>query len=517
MSENKQLRLFLWAGILLYGAYALFAVIFYGAICAESSWNFIRVLETKNFSYADPMRDYTMVVNNSFAILGVYAGITNISVLARLWSLGFATNCLIGWSIALIYSYRIKSLNYLLYTLMLSSLALISSGAFMQIESICALGVFWALYLYFLNYDDASSQYTKYGMIALSMFSTRIHNSFAFFSILLITILVYRIISKQVKIDLFWVITVIMQMVAFVIAAYGIIRPNVPMNAENALRSGLAVSPDRIVLILILLSVYLSAYFIQNNIQNKNWILQGFIIIAALFVVVRHPLYFFDQLFHLRHIAYIGAIIVVGIIANYAFPKFVGQQKIYRQFVIFLQIIGGITVLYYTVTHIDKLGSHITSYHHRTFIILLFFAFACLLFFMTIIKAKYPSGIFRYIVTFFAIASLLTSTVPWVRHNDFLKQLNSFSKQHPGVVVWSETPLSGNQYNNYHFAIASASIIAQAIYGEGEQITGVVTWKPRGIDWEPFDSYNIHDYPDLTRYGVTYDINAFETSNNPDD
>ena len=236
MNEKKLLQIFFYSGILMLLIYAIFAVVFHGAHFADGADTFIRLLSGKNFTFIDPIRGHTVFVHNIFALFGIKAGIRDISILSRLNTLGFAVNNILGWTVAIAYSYKIKRLDYLLYTLMMSSLTLILCGFFMHIESISAIGVFWALFLYFLNYNSKeSSSLAKAGVVLLCIFSTRLHDSFIFFSILLLIVLIYRVFKKEVSVDFFIITAGITQLAAFRIAINGVINPRDPINAGNAL------------------------------------------------------------------------------------------------------------------------------------------------------------------------------------------------------------------------------------------------------------------------------------------
>jgi len=200
--------------------------------------------------------------------------------------------------------------------------------------------------------------------------------------------------------------------------------------------------------------------------------------------------------------------VVTGFAMNWIFQKLISNPKIYNIFIILMQIICGIAILVYIIINTDIVAKN--SYFNRTFNIMIVFAFSCILFIMIVAKVKYPSSIFKYITSFMIITAVCISTVPRINYANYLQQVNTISQSKQGFISLEDTDLMDNPKNfNWSWTTPSESLIAQGIYGESKHISGIVVQPAHRIGWEPFDSYDIHSYPDLSDYGISYDKNSF--------
>lgn len=430
----------------------------YTGLYGDGSYIFQLIISSKNYSFED---EYHSLFGSSLMQFFVVAlsklGITDISVLAAAYTFGSVLWRSLFFGASLWLCYKNKNNNYLSLTIVLIALNIITTGMFTMMRYILTTAIFWFLFLFWEFYNEKDDSF-KLKAIALvsSVLYTALSSINAFLAPLLLIFVIYKYKKNKFKFNWYTIISLACYLISTITAVYEILQPRDIANRANYVTGIFSLSKALLLILFLLFVGYLLSCFIANR--------------------------------------------------NFLFSKKSKQQSNFMQTIsISVQILAALICFVWIILFPTWIAK--ASYSARNMNLIIPFAFAVFIIFLNVLNIEIPQGVFKQAAIIMIIATAAYTYLYTTGYGNYFNTLNLETQSKKGLIISNMTTATNSDYC-FGWPVPLESVFSQAINGV-TIIDSVIVQDKRWISWEPFDSYDIATYPDLSLYNLSYDETAF--------
>lgn len=448
-NESKEVRFFYYGMLVTLATYIIMNMWSNNVIFADGVYYFSNIVETKNFYIIEPGTEIFEMLRQLFCVVGIKVGINNIKVLSYLYSFGCMYLQVVFTILSMNLCINNKKYSYFFLTALCIVLQIIFTGFFVMMGYISYSMLIFYAFLYLTFSNNETSKISKICFTIYSgMFFLRATSIFLFLGTLMIILILYKLITKKVRIEMFYVLNIIIYITGCFSALTTIINPRDPSNKGGYVNT--ILNFDKLVYIIFFL-----------------------LFISMLFSVI---MVIFDR------------------------KNNKTSCTCFKALSIMFQLISGILLLYYVYNSSYLIS--INSYSFRSLNLIISFAVLFYILFVEIFNIHLTSTFYKYCTILFLAAALLFICVSTINYNYHLKYLNDRLSNNIGYVEISEIGALEHSYF-WGWTNSLESLYAQ-ILSDRLTIKSIIVNDENYLGWEPFDGRNIDAYPDLSFYGVNY-------------
>lgn len=449
--EERNRSVIIFSTMFMLIIYILAAVVNTTIIFADGSDVCLSMLSKKDWCLYDEMKNFGLAIRQMFAM--AYLKLTDVPkvlTFIKFLSFGYTFWTSFFYILALLVCYKRKKDVLLYFTVSLITFQFCFSGFNLVLESRMAAAAFWFLVCLF-NTKEELSLLCKVSSILTLFLLSRVYASVVFFSIILIVIIVKNNGMIKIKSNVYWLICL------------GLLAYDEILNIKFILFPHNKDARDGLIKTLTM-------------INRDFWVLFLFWILIVLLLIIRERIHnkLFEKILNMVQILF-GIIFVLGAICKSKIWASLNFPSRSLNFLIPIVIAGIVLYLEW-----GKIG-----FSYKSAIISL--------------------NILQVVGTI----SILVSTTGYKNYLVSLKQITSHQE---GFIECSEYEVDTTGYMTT-WTMPQESILAQVVNNKSYvylYISSVIVQPKDWITWEPFDSYDIDMYPNLSEYNIFYNSDLFE-------
>lgn len=466
--QEKRKIVYIFSLIVL-SIYVLANVINNTIVFADGSGICIEMLKGKDLRLYDPMRNVGLFVRQFLAwvYINVSAKPSELIVI-KLLSFGYSfwTSFFYAAAVSVCYfGKESKRKNVLLvFTVALFSFHFIFVGFNLVLEAGMATAVFWFLLVSYLSYEDTKvTLVQKAIMLFALLLASRVYGSFMFLGTICIFVLLVQYRVKGIWKDKFLVTNIGLLIYDVLMCFYFV------LTTENTdARSGL--------------------------INTIKYIPKSFFVFFIAFTVL--------GLLHLYNNN--GTVLCWKKNVELSNNKRNVGHKIEKSGCLLFIIVFSIAVLCSAQEYAAR------NFNSRSLIFLIPMCMSAMVLYIDWgrFRIKFDDLVIELVGILFSVMfSIIISTTGY---SDYLKSLAMITSQQNGFIDCDQFEVQNAGYMTT-WILPQESILSQAIYKKGAvAITSILVEPVEWITWEPFNSHDIYEYPDLTEYDIYYVLDAFQ-------
>lgn len=451
--QTMWLDLCLWITLAFFLIYMIINICNHTILFADGSYGVVgqlllspKELIFNQFTLSFTNRPIANLLSSFFVIVIKALGCNSVPVIIAAYSVGHMFWSFLFFGITLFLCRRTKNLFIMTMTMITSCFSLFFTGFFLCIESLLLCSAYWLILTYVLVFaKEVRSMGIKIVILITATLFTMIHEFSSVMGLLLVVVIIIQFIRGKIDGKVYWTAVSVLLLVSSVIGWKGIINARDPGTKTQFLSTIHNIDIRILVICILMLIIFLLSLFVFSR-NGKNQ--------TVFYVVIALE-------------AFISLILLTYAIFDY-------QAIAYG------------------------------SYNARMLNFVFPFAMTIWVCLVCIGRVRMPNHLFVPEAIGFIAAVLVFTVLSSVTYNVYLGKLANICRANEGIHETSEYNELIDSYN-WGWSITCESILAQVLYGDSRIITGTVS---PDFGWEPFDSENADAYPNLSEYGIKYDLDT---------
>lgn len=447
----KKTKIIVWSGIFVLVMYVISCVMHNTILFADGNYVAINMLDTGQMYLYDPMRNFGLFIRQVFAwtYLQMFpADRISISIFVKLLAFGYSFWTSFYYGLAVVRSYKKKNSMLLYFTVCLFTVQIIFSGFNLVLESILAGAVFWYILCFFMTYTGTEKK-EKLLVILSLVLAGKIYASFMFFAIILLIVIILRFKRERIAMTKFAWTSIFLLGGDFFVSIYFVFTTKMT-DARSGLISSISIINKHFFVFAIGALVCVVFWYLEKRSTKVR--------LVKLFAIMQ----------------YILAVGLILAVMRYS-EKYASLNFPSRSLNIVLPLLTACLVVIF-----DKM-----NYEGKN-------------------VNECPYGL---------LAGLVISCVIFINlsansYDNYLKKLLQITSNQEGFVECTEYRIENDSFFTT-WTIPYESIMAQAVYNDGVYISSIIVMPQEWNTTGGVASDNLTKYPDLSRYRIWYNSEAF--------